>query len=105
MRTWKGTTAGVLTIIGGIAGIAIGALVAFLGGGGFLYGIPGLELIAGIGAGIIALGIIALIGGIFALRRKIWGLALTGAIFALFPLFFLGIPAIIFIAMAKNEFS
>ena len=106
-RTWKGTTAGILTIIGGICGIAVGAVLATVGTA-FLLGIPGLELMAGIGAGIIVIGIIALIGGIFALRRRVWGFALTGAILAaiLFPVgTVLGILAIIFVAMGKDEFS
>jgi hypothetical protein len=70
-----------------------------------MLGIPGLELMAGIGAGIIAIGIIALIGGIFTLRRKAWGFALAGAILALFPIVPLGVLAIIFVSMGKNEFS
>ena len=106
-RTWKPTTAGVLTIISGCYGIGVGAIVLGLGTT-FMFGIPGLELLAGIGAGIIVIGIIALIGGIYALRRKVWGFALTGAILAaiLFPVgTVLGILAIIFVAMGKNEFS
>ena len=103
-RTWKGTTAGILTIIGGVIGIAAGAIFATVGSA-FMLGIPGLELMAGIGGGIIALGVIALIGGIFTLRRKSWGFALAGAILALFPVIPLGVLAIIFVSMAKNEFS
>ena len=103
-RTWKGTTAGILTIIGGICGIAIGAIVATVGTA-FMLGIPGLEMIAGIGGGMIAMGVIALIGGIFALRRKAWGFALAGAILALFPIIPLGVLSIIFVSMAKKEFA
>ena len=103
-RTWKPTTAGILTIIGGIVGIAFGAIFATVGTA-FLFGIPGLELMAGIGGGIIAMGVIALIGGIMALKRKTWGFALTGAIFAIFPIVPLGILAIIFVAMGKSEFK
>lgn len=103
-RTWKGTTAGILTIIGGICGIAIGAIVATVGSA-FMLGIPGLEMIAGIGGGMIATGVIALIGGIFALRRKAWGFALAGAILALFPIIPLGVLSIIFVSMAKREFA
>jgi hypothetical protein len=103
-RTWKGTTAGVLTIIGGICGIAFGAFFAAIGTA-FLAGIPGLELMAGIGGGIIGIGVVALIAGIFTLRRKSWGFALTGAILALFPIIPLGVLAIIFVSMGKNEFS
>ena len=103
MRTWKGTTAGVLTIIGGIFGIAAGGLALL--GTTFLAEMTGFGFLGALGGGFLALGIIALIGGIFALRRKIWGLALTGAIFALFPVIPLGVVAIIFIALAKNEFE
>lgn len=103
-RTWKGTTAGILTIIGGIAGIAVGGVFATVGTA-FLAGIPGLELMAGIGAGIVGIGVAALIAGIFTLRRKSWGFALAGGILALFPIIPLGILAIIFVALGKNEFS
>jgi len=103
-RTWKGTTAGILTIIGGICGIAVGAILATVGAA-FLMGIPGLELMAGIGVGIIAIGVVALIAGIFTLRRKSWGFALAGAILALFPIIPLGVLAIIFVAMGKSEFE
>jgi hypothetical protein len=103
-RTWKGTTAGILTIIGGICGIAVGAILATVGTA-FLLGVPGLELMAGIGAGIIGIGVVALIAGIFTLRRKSWGFALAGAILALFPIIPLGVLAIIFVSMGKNEFS
>ena len=103
-RTWKGTTAGILTIIGGICGIAVGAILATVGTA-FLLGVPGLELMAGIGGGMIAIGVIALIGGIFTLRRKYWGFALAGAILALFPIIPLGVLAIIFVSLGKKEFS
>ena len=103
-RTWKGTTAGILTIIGGIAGIAIGGVFATVGTA-FLAGIPGLELMAGIGAGIIVIGVIALIAGIFTLRRRSWRFALAGAILALFPIIPLGVLAIIFVSMGKREFA
>jgi len=62
----------------------------------------------------IVLGLIAIVGGIFALRRRVWGLALAGAICALFPFHpygsliwtpVIGILAILFVALSKNEFS
>ncbi len=48
---------------------------------------------------------LALIGGIFALKKKLWGLALAGSIAALFIFFPCGIPAIIFVAMGNSEFK
>jgi hypothetical protein len=114
-KTWKPTAAGILTIIAGFLGLLIAvALAVGLGIAGTLAGlIPGfpaagfLALIAVPG---IILSIIAIVGGIYALRRRVWGLALAGAICALlFTLPFLGwilaILAIIFVSLGKREFS
>ena len=105
MKTWKPKTAGILTISGGIYGIVIGAGVTTLGK--LLELFSGLEFLAAIGGGLIAMGVIALIGGIFALRRRVWGFALAGAIVAL-PLIpagtALGIMSIIFLSKSRKEF-
>ncbi len=57
---------------------------------------------------VIILGIMALIGGVFALTRRTWRLALAGAILSL-PLVpagtVLGIIAAILLAKSKKEFS
>jgi len=102
-KTWKGTTAGILTIIGGIVGIIAGALaLAATTIAAALTGMFGLEAIGG---GLLAMGIIALIAGIVTMRRKLWGFALAGAILAMFPIIPLGVLAIIFVSMGKKEFS
>jgi hypothetical protein len=49
--------------------------------------------------------VLAITGGIFALRRKVWGLALAGSIASLFTFFPCGIPALIFTCMGKREFD
>jgi hypothetical protein len=49
------------------------------------------------------LGILAVVGGISAIRRKRFGLSLAGAICAL-PSVFLGILAVIFVALGRREF-
>jgi len=55
------------------------------------------------------IGILAISGGIFTLKRKCWPIALAGAIgttIIFFPFFFpFGIAAIILVSLAKNEFS
>ena len=102
-RTWKTKTAGILTIIGGIVGIVAGTLA--LGITTVAAEITGLFGLGAIGGGFLALGIIALIGGIMMLKRKIRGLALAGAICAMFPLIPLGIVAIIFVSMGMKEFD
>lgn len=55
----------------------------------------------------LVLGIVAIIGGIFAITRQVWGLALADAMCALFPprVSVLGILAIVFVAPSKSEFD
>ena len=103
-KTWKPTTAGILILITGAVTLIIGIIAAAAGGvAGALIGMWGLGTI--IGGPAIALGIVSIIGGIFALQRRIWGLALAGAICAILPTFVIGILAIIFLALSKEEFA
>jgi hypothetical protein len=57
-----------------------------------------------VGVPLIVLGIIAIVGGISALRRENFGLSLAGAICAL-PTKILGVLAIIFVSLSKKEFE
>ena len=57
-----------------------------------------------IGASLILLGIVAIVGGRAAMRRSSFGLALAGAICAL-PSGTLGVLAVIFVSLAKGEFG
>jgi hypothetical protein len=54
---------------------------------------------------LVFIGIISIIGGVYALQRRIWGLALAGAICSciVFPIF--GLPSIIITGLAQEEFS
>ena len=56
-----------------------------------------------IGIVVLVVGAIALAGGISAIRRKRWGLALAGAILSLPGI--MGVLAIIFISLGKKEFK
>jgi len=111
-KTWKPTVAGILSIVAGTLGIIAGILVATLGtiGGGVL-GALDLPFIGGLVAAAtavpLALSAVAIVGGVYALKRRVWGLALAGAICALLipPIFVLGMLAIIFVAMGKDEFE
>ncbi len=47
---------------------------------------------------------LAIVGGIFSIRRRRWGLALAGAIAATSVFFYCGVPAIIFVSMGRSEF-
>jgi hypothetical protein len=103
-KTWKPTVAGILAIIAGALELIIGVVFAI--GVGFGAGIIGMGWLSAIFAPLIVLGIVAILGGIYALLRKIWGLALAGSICALIgPWFILGILAIIFVSLGKREFS
>ena len=112
-KTSKPTVAGILDIIAGVLGL-IAAVSLFIGFGvtsgalGIHTGpipafVPGLVM--GMGILTIIFAILALMGGIYALQRKKWGLALVGSIGALFTAFLLGIPALVFTAMSRNEFA
>jgi hypothetical protein len=103
-KTWKPTVGGVLAIIAGVLGLIIGVL--FATGVGLLGGIFGMGWLSAIFAPLIVFGVIAIVGGICALQRRIWGLALAGSICALIgPWFLLGILAIIFVSLGKREFK
>jgi hypothetical protein len=117
------TAGGVLSIVGGafqVIGGGIGtALVvsAFIGRSLRPFqGVPFLPaewservifvgpILLGIVVIGLVLGIVAVVGGVSALRRKSFGLSLAGAICAL-PSAILGILAIIFVAVSKEEFE
>ena len=102
-RTWKPTVGGILAIIGGAIGTILGLVFATVGSIGWFFGVP---WVSAIGAPLIILGIIAIVGGTYALRRRIWGLALAGSICALIgPWGLLGLLAIIFVILGKGEFE
>ena len=103
-QTWKPKAAGILSIIGGVINVIWGLVFAVLGGIGF--GLFGMGWLGAIGVPAIILGIIAIVGGSYALKRRIWGLALAGAICAIVgPAGLLGILATIFVALGKGEFE
>jgi len=111
-RTWKPTTAGILSIISGT--FAIGGSLAILPTApsslGPFWGIPwnqtSLSTFAlGFGISRIILAAIAITSGIYALRRRYWGFALAGSILAIPLVPPLGILATIFVSLGRKEFS
>jgi hypothetical protein len=105
---------GILLIVAGLIGIAFWAYVAFLGAaiGGMLPIGGGLftTIILVCGAIEIVFGILALLGGLMAIRRKMWALALVGSILGLFTFGFYGLSsilsfvALIILAISRKEF-
>lgn len=115
-KTWKPTTAGVLSIIAGVVGVIVGVLVILLGGAiaaglSLVPEIPkaftlvAVPVIGAIGIPITILGAVAIAGGVCALQRRKWGLALAGSICSLMCFLYLGIPSIIFVVLGKGEFE
>ena len=117
-QTWMPVAAGILSIVAGAMGlIAVAFLITFgatsgaetarevLKSVGFWQsGIP-LTIIGLISIPLIIINAVAIIGGIYALQRRAWGLSLAGAICAILPAQVLGIIAVTFIAVSKKEFE
>jgi hypothetical protein len=117
--TWKPTVAGILNIISGIGGI-IGCFFLLIVGLFMMNSVswgditePEIETMTlGLSATVFVvlavctalLGILTLVGGIFALKRKLWGLALAGSVASAITGSIMGILAIIFLAMSRDEF-
>ena len=107
---------GILLVVAGIVSIANwGYIMAVFAtdptAAGILAMIPGLATLVYICGGIfIVLSIITLLGGVMALRRKMWALALVGSILGLFTFGFYGISSIlslvglIILAISRKEF-
>ena len=116
-ETWKSTTGGVLAIIGGVITLflSIGLFIAasvlnYADNWATNWGLGSLPLnIAPIfiafAIPLLLCAILAFIGGICAIQRKMWGLALAGSIAAFFPAWIFGLGSIIFIALSREEFN
>ena len=85
------TAAGILMIIGALIGGSIWSTIVSE------LGVTRLVALLPMG--------LAVIGGIYALRRKEWRLALAGSICSVFVFPFLGIPAVILLIKRKGEFD
>ena len=64
---------------------------------GLIYGVIGLFYAL--------LGTLAIISGVYALKKRYWGLALAGAIAGAITFLPCGVVAIVFISMGKSEFN
>jgi len=118
--TWKPIVAGILNIIVGVfnlIGMFLIIIVIVAIGSGILALSAFINIIpmwlSGILQGVliiiaVLLGVFSalpLIGGIYAVQRKNWGLALAGSIAAILSSTPLGITSTVLVALAKNEFE
>ncbi len=101
-RTRMPTLAGIFDTITGVFAL-IGGLGLLLLGGMLGPEMPMNTVVLAVV--LIIIGIVATVGGIYALTRGRWVFAVVGAVFAAVFLFFLGIPAVIFTSLAKDEFE
>jgi hypothetical protein len=107
-RPWRPLTAGILDLVSGVGMLFICFWLVLAGGiTTIITTVPPWvpSLLFGIAIPFALLSVLAVIGGIFAIQRKVWGLALAGAIAAFFCFFVFGIVAIIFTALSRNEFK
>ncbi|OGO17261.1 MAG: hypothetical protein A2Z02_06035 [Chloroflexi bacterium RBG_16_48_7] len=115
---------GILSIVSGAMGVFSGIMVAFMGIF-FAVFIPTLSrfdrfsspppfdgyfaifavVYGGMGFFLMLIGALSIVGGAFALKKRHWGWALAGSIAGSYVFFATGIAAVIFTAMAKNEFQ
>jgi hypothetical protein len=109
LRTWKPTTAGILTIVAGVIAIVVETIYITSDTFSIFEGIPFIEASANPNGALFATGAIAIVGGICALRRRIWWLAIVGAIlsmfFAIWPILVTGVISNILLAVSRLEFK
>jgi hypothetical protein len=112
-RTSKPVVAGILIIITG----SLGLMAAFsgfffliaIGRGIEDYYLVFPEFFTAFSLAIIIISalfsLLVLVSGLYTLERKYWGLALAGSIVAAIGFFVLGVPALVLIALSRDEFD
>jgi hypothetical protein len=91
-RTWKPKAAGIFCIIVGALFVIPGIVFLRPSDPTTFFTAPTYMILPAI---VMAPGIVPIVGGIYALKRRRWGLALTGSILALLGSVILGIYGII----------
>lgn len=110
-KTWMSTTAGILDIIAGsfniVFSLSISIILAVFSNILPLDRIPELlSIILIIIATLrVLIGVLAIVGGIYAVKGTKWGLALAGSIAAVCASALLGIPALVFTILGRKEFN
>jgi len=109
---WMPLIAGVLDLVAGVPALLLGILIAVainVGEPPALVAAFQMQalwgMLASLGIPLIIAGIIAIAGGLAALKKKVWWLALVGSLIAVFCLWFAGIPAFVFTMLGKKRFA
>ena len=113
--TSKPVVAGAFSIVSGV--LSLGGFITFLVAGiavsaNFVNIYIG-DSVAGVASSVLilfallslAIGILAIVGGVYSLQRNKWGLAFAGSICALVPSFVLGLVAIILVVTSRDEYA
>ena len=110
-KTKKPIIGGILTIFSGLLGLS-GILSYSIGFGDVGSGIAKGDMppfvpsiIFGMSIPAIVIALLAIAGGILAVLRKQWRWSLAGSIAAALSLIILGVPAVVLIALSKDEFT
>ena len=102
-RTQGSKVAGILDILSGVLMLLIVGVVSIFHA---IMGAMDEPFYVALPLTVLALlSILAIAGGINALRRKNWGLALAGAMGATVTNFLLGIPALVLTVVSRDEFE
>ena len=125
-KPWMPVVAGLLDIVSGAMGVAVGlcmslrmfAVKAAQAAPGVAPRIaphagnypqmphmffPGMGIALGIA--LLVIGVLAIVGGVYALRLKAWGLALAGSIGAVITGPVIGLLALIFTVLGREDFQ
>jgi putative membrane protein len=108
-RTAMPTIAGIMNIVigainlFGVVGVAIA--IAIVWSNRVWIDWTAITVLWIVFAVLLVFGLPSLIGGIYALQRKNWGLALTGSIASFITWNFIGLIPLILLALSKNEFG
>jgi hypothetical protein len=117
-KTWKTKAAGILLIVAGALAVVQSVFVAALviRALGWLEVFSALDqsgIVAAAVAVVVISAIVAIVGGVFALKRRIWRLAVAGSICTIFSFiaipFLLNVPlaiaAIVLVVSGRGEFE
>jgi hypothetical protein len=113
-KTWMPVVVGILNLICGGFAVLASSILAIIGTiSGVLLSYAKLDfppavialLFSVLAIALAIVGILAIIGGVYALQRRKWGMVLTGSIAALLPCRLFGIAAIVLAVLAKKEFE
>jgi hypothetical protein len=124
-KPWMPVVAGLLNIVSGALGVLVGLCMSLRGlafttaqaaqgiaprvaphAGAYpqmphLF-FPGMGIAFGIA--LLVIGVLAILGGVYALKLKTWGLALAGSIAAVITGPVIGLLALIFVVLGREDF-